>query len=114
MPVIFNWDGSQMQPSSPNKERTNKGGVFIGSKNKPTYFPLASTYSSLLPTTGYYVVPPKYADRPDLIANELYQSTDYWWVILWSNDIIDPFGRPSAGETIRIIDIITLENLLGK
>ena len=112
MPVIVNWDGSIAQPPSPSKERTNKGGQFSGVRGETTYFPVASAYRQLVPVVGYYKVPNNYADRPDLIADHLYKSTDYWWVVLWSNNIIDPFGRPGAGEMINVIDINTLLSLL--
>lgn len=112
MPVIFNWDGSINQAADSTKERTTTGGQFKGVHGITTYFPPASAYSSLIPVIGYYSVPPNYADRPDLIANYLYGSPDYWWVIYWSNNIIDPFGRPASGETISIIDINSLSTLL--
>lgn len=112
MPVIFNWDGSIQQAATPTKERTNKGGLFSGVRGATTYFPVAPAYRKLVPIIGYYKVPNNFADRPDLIAAQLYQSTDLWWVIYWSNGIIDPFGRPKAGETINIIDIDSLLKLL--
>ena len=113
MPVIFNWDGSINQPSSPTKERTNTGGRFKGVHGISTYFPPAGAYSKLVPVVGYYSVPTNFADRPDLIANFLYGSSDYWWVIFWSNKITDPFGRPAANETINVIDINALSKLLA-
>ena len=112
MPAIFNWDGTLLQPAVPTKERTNKGGLFNGIRGEATYFPVASAYRKLVPVIGYYKVPNNFADRPDLIANHLYNSTDLWWVIYWSNAIVDPFGRPKAGEVINIIDINSLLKLL--
>lgn len=113
MPVILQWDGSFLEAPTPTKERTNKGGLFSGIRGEATYFPVAPAYSELLDTVGYYKVPPHFADRPDLIANHLYQSPDYWWVIYWSNKILDPFGRPAAGEVLRVIDIAKLKDLLA-
>ena len=113
MPVILKWDGSMLQQPDPTKERTSQGALFQGVHGITTYFPPAGAYSALVPVTGYYSVPPNFADRPDLIANFIYGSTDYWWVIFWSNQITDPFGRPRAGEVINIIDIKSLNNLLS-
>lgn len=114
MPAIFNWDGSVKEPATPTKERTNKGGLFQGIRGDSTYFPLAPAYSKLVPITGYYKVPSNHADRPDLIAKHLYDSVDLWWVIFWSNEIVDPFCRPRAGEVIKIIDINVLLKLLNR
>lgn len=113
MPVIFNWDGSVKEPANPSKERTNKGGIFKGVSGEPTYFPVALAYSKLIPVIGYYKVPNNFADRPDLISDYLYKSTDYWWVVLWANNILDPFGRPKAGEIIKVVDINSLQNILS-
>jgi hypothetical protein len=113
MPAIFNWDGAVTQAAKSSYERTTKGGTFKGAHNTVTYFPIAPIYSKLVPVVGYYKVPTNFADRPDLIANDLYKSTDLWWVIYWSNEIIDPFGRPASGEIIKIIDITYLMKLLN-
>ena len=112
MPVIINWDGSIAQAPDSLKERTAAGGLFKGVHGITTYFPPASAYSNLVPVTGYYKVPTNFADRPDLIANFLYGSSDYWWVIFWTNAIVDPFGRPRAGEVISVVDINTLTQLI--
>ena len=112
MPVIINWDGSVSSAQDPKKERTSLGGLFTDSKNIQTYFPIAPIYSNLLPTISVYKVPPQYAEKPALIAMDIYGSSDYWWVIYWSNGIIDPFGRPAANEMLRVIDIQQLQKLL--
>lgn len=114
MAVIINWNGDIIKSSEPTKERSNQGGMFTSAKNIKTYYPIAPMYSSLLPTTGVYKVPPHYAEKPALIANDIYGSEDYWWVIFWSNKIIDPFGRPYTGELLRIIDIQSLNKLVGR
>ena len=113
MPVILNWDGSIAQAADPTKERTAQGGRFTGVHGITTYFPPAGALSALVSIIGYYSVPPNFADRPDLVANFLYGSTDYWWVIFWANQITDPFGRPRAGEVIAVVDIKALNNLLN-
>jgi len=113
MPAIFKWNGDVIQASIPSLERTSKGGMLVDAKGIKTYYPVAPIYNRLLPTIDYYKIPIKYAGRPDLIANELYRSSDLWWVIFWSNGIIDPFGKPRAGEVIRVVDINSLNKLLG-
>lgn len=113
MSVNVNWNGDIIKSSEPTKERSTLGGMFTSAKNIQTYYPLAPIYSRLLPTINIYKVPPHYAEKPGLIAKELYGSEDYWWVIFWSNGVIDPFGRPYTGELIRVINIQDLNNLVG-
>lgn len=46
-------------------------------------------------TLTYYRVPPKYENRPDLIANDIYGSPSYAWVICYFNDIEDGVSIPT-------------------
>lgn len=49
----------------------------------------------------YYEVPPKYENRVDLIANELYGNAKYGWVICYFNEITDGFSL-AAGTKIQV------------
>jgi len=51
-------------------------------------------------------------DRLDLLAYTYYQDASLWWVVLWANNIIDPFARPYAGDLINIVDIQSIKNLM--
>lgn len=67
-------------------------------------------YRRLIPETNedtYITVSEKNADRLDIIANEQYQYSLYWWVIAIANDIIDPFNIP-AGTVLRIPPLSSL------
>lgn len=112
MSLITKWDGSILTPSTPANERTTLLGTFRSVKNVETYFPLPSSYAELVPVSYLYKVPANFSGRPDLIASELYHSTDLWWVVLWANAIVDPFARPYAGEIIKIVDIQSMKDLL--
>ena len=113
MSLTTRWDGSILTPANPNNERTTQLGTFQAINKINTYYPLPSAYALLVPVLYPYKVPTKFAGRPDLIANEVYQATDMWWVILWANGIVDPFAQPLANSIINIIDIKSLMALLG-
>lgn len=51
-------------------------------------------------------------NRLDIIANEQYQYSLYWWVIAMANDIIDPFNVP-AGTVLRIPPLSSLYSTGG-
>jgi hypothetical protein len=112
MSLITKWDGSILTPADPNNERSLILGTFISGKNINTYYPLPSAYADLVPVISRYKVPIKFVGRPDLIANDIYHSPDLWWVVLWSNKIVDPFGRPGVDEVINVIDIQAMKALL--
>lgn len=113
MALTTNWDGSILTPANSKNERTAMLGTFLSAKKVNTYYPVPSSYSQLVSVLYTYTVPSQFSGRPDLIATEVYQSADLWWVILWANGIVDPFARPYAGEVINIVDIQSMKNLLS-
>ncbi len=60
----------------------------------------------LLPdvTDQDYTVPPKFANRPDLLAFELYDNPNLWWVfqLLNMDKLVDPQNDLVEGLVIRI------------
>lgn len=112
MSLTTKWDGSIKTAPDASNERTTKLGTFIAINKINTYYPLPSAYVSLLSIKSLYKVPAKFSGRPDLIALDIYQDSALWWVVLWANNIVDPFARPSVGEVINIIDIAQLKKLL--
>lgn len=52
-------------------------------------------------TDDYYTVQGDRQGRLDLISQDLYGTTDLWWLIAWANNIIDPFSEVPAG--IRLV-----------
>jgi hypothetical protein len=113
MSLTTKWDGTVLTPAVASNERTTLLGTFLSTKNITTYYPLPAAYAQLVKVTYMYKVPAKFAGRPDLIAAEVYQDAALWWVILWANNIIDPFGRPYAGDVINIVDIQSVKGLLS-
>ena len=45
--------------------------------------------------------------RPDLLANRYYNSPMYYWLIMETNDITDPYESLNSGDIIKVIDFIT-------
>lgn len=48
------------------------------------------------------VVPPGFEHRADLISNLFYGTPTLDWVILWFNNVSDPFQDLNIGDTIKI------------
>lgn len=55
----------------------------------------------------YYKVDASTVDRLDIIANKVYNNSNYWWVIAIANDIIDPFNV-EINTVLRIPAILSL------
>ena len=62
-----------------------------------------------LSVAGEYVVVSE-EGRPDLLSYNLYGSTQYWWVLLIYNDLINPEDLKS-GMTVRYFSVDDLEEL---
>ena len=45
--------------------------------------------------------------RPDVIAFNYYGSSQYYWLVMETNGITDPYEGLNAGDIIKIIDFIT-------
>lgn len=52
------------------------------------------------------VIPPNYEHRADKIADLFYGSPRLDWVILWTNNVSDPFQQLNAGDRIKIVDLV--------
>ena len=53
-------------------------------------------------TSTNYIVPSSREGRPDLISNDMYNTPNYYWVIVAFNSPLDPLNWPKTGMTIRI------------
>lgn len=51
------------------------------------------------------VIPPGFEHRPDKIADLFYGSPTLDWVVLWVNDIYDPFEQLNVGDRITIVSL---------
>jgi hypothetical protein len=50
----------------------------------------------------FYVVEANDKGRPDIVAYKLYGDPALYWVILWLNDILDPFETIYPGMLLRV------------
>lgn len=65
-------------------------------------------------TDKYYKIPAKFANRPDLAANELYQNSSLWWIFSITNPnlLIDPINDFTTDLEIRVPSIDRLRLIL--
>ncbi len=71
-----------------------------------------SDFKDFLELERYYIVQNKEMYRPDILSFNVYQSTEFWWLILLYNDIIDPLEL-KEGDRIAIPSLNSLKALLG-
>jgi len=57
-----------------------------------------------------FVVPEAMVGRADVISYLYYESVDYDWLILWHNDIRDPFTELVAGMVLEIPSLVDYYN----
>lgn len=50
---------------------------------------------------AFYRVTTQTEGRPNVIANELYGSEEYEWILLAFNDVVDTLTWPKSGSVIR-------------
>tara|TARA_R110002126_G_scaffold10130_3_gene45592 strand:- start:401 stop:694 length:294 start_codon:yes stop_codon:yes gene_type:complete len=86
------------------KEVTFKSKKVVSSINSSTFESSIKMLNGLPRSTG--VIPPGFEHRPDLIANLFYGTPAFDWVILWVNNISDPFQQLNVGDRITIVDIV--------
>jgi hypothetical protein len=63
----------------------------------------------------YFTINSTYQYRPDLLAHDLYDNSNLWWVFYQRNPntLTAPPWDFTAGKTIYIPKITTLRNTLG-
>ena len=62
-----------------------------------------------LPAVGYYTVR-KEVNRPDLLSYNIFGSTQYWWIIMWYNNMLKPQDL-KPGIRIKYPSISSIEQL---
>jgi hypothetical protein len=62
-----------------------------------------------------YVIKPQYNYRPDLLASDLYEDPNLWWVFKSRNpnELEDPIFDFVAGVEIKIPKLDTIKRILG-
>ena len=60
-------------------------------------------FNSVFAGRAYTVYQLKHGDTPDIIAHNYYGDSDWWWLVLLYNDIINPFNEiPRLGHHYTI------------
>jgi len=69
----------------------------------------------LNPSDVYYIIPPIYEYRPDMLAYDLYNDSKLWWVFAQRNPnrLKDPLFDFVTGLGIYLPTIDTLKRVLG-
>ena len=57
---------------------------------------------------NYYVVQSSDLMRPDMISYKLYQTVNYWWLLLYINNIYDPFNDLYAGLQMKVPSLLDI------
>ena len=84
-----------------NQKYVHKGNVVYSMVGSQSVDNIIDNIDSFLPyDIGY--VPAGFEHRPDLISNVFYGVPDYWWLILFVNNIADPFEGLNEGDQILI------------
>ncbi len=76
------------------------------------YDPLTSSFTNnliSLPAGGEYTLQGE-DSRPDLLSYHVYGDTQYWWVLLMYNSVID-YSELKTGTKIKYPNITDLESL---
>lgn len=60
-----------------------------------------------------FVITPKFAGRPDLIAYEFYSTASLAWLVLQHNNIVDVEEELIEGVTLKIPDLATVRSSLS-
>ena len=71
--------------------------------NSPTFNGKIARLRSQTGSVG--IIPPGYEHRADKIADLFYGSPTLDWVVLWTNNISDPFEQLNVGDRIKIISL---------
>jgi len=61
-------------------------------------------FGSIFANRAYSVYQLKHGDTPDIIAHNYYGDSDWWWLVLLYNDIVNPFNEiPRLGHDYKSI-----------
>ena len=85
-------------------ERTHKGRKVATSMASDSFEEGIRNIRSISFRVG--VIPPGFEHRADLIADLFYGSASLDWIVLWSNNISDPFQQLNVGDRLKIVNLI--------
>lgn len=53
---------------------------------------------------AYFTITSRHIQRPDLISNDMYDRTDFWWFVLKFNNIDDAWNEIYISQRIKVPD----------
>ena len=62
----------------------------------------------------YYQITRYEDQRPDVICNNIYGDTDFWWVLLLFNDIVDVFTELREGLILKVPDKKDISDFINR
>jgi hypothetical protein len=62
----------------------------------------------------YYQVGRYEDQRPDLICDNIYGNTDYWWILVQFNDIVDVFTELKEGMVLKVPSVKDINEFINK
>lgn len=60
----------------------------------------------------YYTIVEQDLKRPDVISFKHFGTTEYYWIILKMNNIVDPFNDLEIGDVIQIPNKLDIEEFV--
>lgn len=65
-------------------------------------------------TAEFITVEPKFQHRPDLLSYDLYQNSNYWWIIVLLNrdTLKDPIRDLKSGMTLRVLSLQAVKGIV--
>ena len=77
----------------------------VASSNNSSEFEMTLAHLNSSPRS-IGTIPPGFEHRADLISDLFYGTPTFDWVVLWANNISDPFQQLNAGDRIVIVDLV--------
>lgn len=87
--------------------------TIIDKVNNTSFFESTNPYHCATDSnTVYHVVEPNQEGRLDIISNIYYNTPNFYWVLAWANNLIDPL-TVIAGTVLLVPSIDSIYNLGG-
>lgn len=91
--------------------RMQNAPVFVDEQNRYFVGTWVPKYVPPHPSDFLYTLPEHEVARPDLVSYRFYATPNWYWVILYCNDITDPFEGMHAGMILRVPDAKRILNI---
>jgi hypothetical protein len=99
-----------------NQKKYNRKNIYLemtGMKN--VELDISNSHFNSFKTTStprLYQINKFEAGRPDLISQGIYQNSNYWWILMQYNDIVDVFSELKAGLILQVPSRKDIQNFM--